>query len=422
MKRHTIMLIVLILLCTSSIMYASTFSQIITEDWAYHAIVELGRGRPIPDFVIPNEMSRYQGAILVSRFLQHLELDGQSSLRRFGISREVVLDNMILEYNNQVPQEQQLSSDQVELLYRLVYEFHDELEVLGYAIQDFDILLETQSKAELGGLFAERRLVYSQEALAAARKIESAADKMPANQSEPLLEPEISLEGDQNRSLWLGEFPLVNKFIPDRSTLVAQNETQSTESPKVFSIGGIEFSGAIRPVPAGVQPLDRLPAAESGAGYGVSVKYGDLALNTAIDHMALEDSDTPKVTSTSVDVSVGVPDSVRVSAGYKHVEGPEDVLEADSVLPTVTSLGLEVPITGGRLRLGMISEWPRGDTQQGTEDDQSAKTGIPPKNTAELGLSYEFENESSLRFNYRFIDFSTVNQSYGATAEFSIKF
>ena len=421
MKRHTILLVVLILLCTSSV-NASTFSQIITEDWAYHAIVELGRGRPIPDFVIPHEMSRYQGAIMVSRLLQHLELDGQSSLRRFGVSKEVILDNMILEYNNQVPQEQQLTSYQVELLYRLVYEFREELEILGYAIQDFDILFETQAKAELGGLFAERKLVYSEEALAAARKIESAAHDTPTILSEPVLEPQMNMGADEVRSLWLGEFPLANKFIPDRSTLVAQDETQSEESPKVFSIGGIEVSGAIRPVQAGVQPLDSLPAAEGGAGYGLSVKYGDLALNTAIDHMALEDSDTPKVKSTSVDVSVGVPDSVLVSAGYKHVDGPEDVLEADSVMPTVTSLGLEVPISGGRLRLGMISEWPRGDAQQGAEGEQSAKIGIPPKNTAELGLSYEFENESSLRFNYRFIDFSTVNQSYGATAEFSIKF
>ena len=42
--------------------------------------------------------------------------------------------------------------------------------------------------------------------------------------------------------------------------------------------------------------------------------------------------------------------------------------------------------------------------------------------TAELGISYDFENETSLRLNYRLIDFTNVNQSYGATAEFSIKF
>jgi hypothetical protein len=42
--------------------------------------------------------------------------------------------------------------------------------------------------------------------------------------------------------------------------------------------------------------------------------------------------------------------------------------------------------------------------------------------TAELELSYDLKNDSSLRFNYRFIDFSNMESGTEAEAAFSIKF
>jgi hypothetical protein len=41
---------------------------------------------------------------------------------------------------------------------------------------------------------------------------------------------------------------------------------------------------------------------------------------------------------------------------------------------------------------------------------------------AELGLTYDFKDDSSLRFNYRFIDFSNMEPGTEAEAAFSIKF
>jgi hypothetical protein len=79
-----------------------------------------------------------------------------------------------------------------------------------------------------------------------------------------------------------------------------------------------------------------------------------------------------------------------------------------------------VPMSRGQVRLGMTQEW-----------NLSELGGLGPgasesftRNVAELGLSYELFNDSSLHLNYRLIDFSSVERDLGAEAEaaFSIKF
>jgi opacity protein-like surface antigen len=124
-------------------------------------------------------------------------------------------------------------------------------------------------------------------------------------------------------------------------------------------------------------------------------------------------------TATSLDVSVGLRNSVLLSAGYTYFDSAQS--DNGEELQAMASVGVELPITsGGTLRLGMSSAWPRGTfdlIQAGSPLDDTAV-----RSTAELGLSYDFENETTLRLNYRLIDFTTVNPSYGATAEFSIKF
>jgi hypothetical protein len=67
------------------------------------------------------------------------------------------------------------------------------------------------------------------------------------------------------------------------------------------------------------------------------------------------------------------------------------------------------------MQLGMTQQWKsfvlEGDS---LGDDEST--------TTELELSYRFKNDSSLRFNYRFIDFSGMEPGTEAEAAFSIKF
>jgi hypothetical protein len=110
-----------------------------------------------------------------------------------------------------------------------------------------------------------------------------------------------------------------------------------------------------------------------------------------------------------------------LSAGYKLRERLQDDAAEQDDPPLVTSLGVTLPMNRGQVRLGMTQEWnfsELGGLAPGSGESMNAR------NVAELGLSYQLFNDSSLHFNYRLIDFSSVERDMGAEAEaaFSIKF
>ena len=391
----------------------------LTQDWAYSAIKDLGSGRDIPNFEVPEDVNRNQGALLVARLLQHLSGEDHLESRRFGVSKNVYLDSMIFSYNQRVIPEKALTVYQVESLYRLVLEFRDELEILGYAIQDFN-LLDAQGWTEgQVGLFGNRHLLYSEQALAAARKVE--AQYTALKTTEPSSQANSSLVAAQpsaeSRNLWTGQFSSVARFLPASSSLIAQ-EPLPQQNPAI-QIGNLELSGSLRPGAANNPSVEDSSHSE-GAGYGISVRMGDLALRTALD-LEVDTQLVPQVASTSVDLSLDWADLFTVSAGYRQRDRLSDDAAQDDP-PVVTSLGVVVPINRGQVHLGMIHEW--NFTALGGNPLPDGELAM--KNTAELGLSYDFKNDSSLRFNYRLIDFNNVDKNYGAEAEakatFSIKF
>jgi hypothetical protein len=137
--------------------------------------------------------------------------------------------------------------------------------------------------------------------------------------------------------------------------------------------------------------------------------------------LAVDPQLVPKTASTSVDLSWDWANMFTLSAGYKLRErlqnGSSDLDDA----PLVTSLGLTVPMNRGQVRLGMTQEW--NFSELGGLGPINGESSIS-RNVAELGLSYELFNDSSLHFNYRLIDFSSMERDLGAEAEaaFSIKF
>jgi len=187
----------------------------VEDDWAYFALAELGRGRPIAEFLIPHEMTRYQGALLVARLIEYIDGGEPSISRRFGLSREVLLDDMIQAYNSRVAAEHRFAEEEVELLYRLVLEFQSELEILGYDVQDYAILLGLGNGAQLGGLFTDRQLTYSSQALAAVLKSGALSGGQFESQNlddlfaPAMVDDEAAPEGGgEPRSLWTGSFPI----------------------------------------------------------------------------------------------------------------------------------------------------------------------------------------------------------------------
>ena len=201
---------------------ANSPTDTVDEDWVYFALAELGRGRSVAQFIIPQEMTRYQGALLVSRLIEYIDGHQPSASLRFGISREVVLDEMIRAYNQRAPEEQRLDEGEVELLYRLVLEFYTELEILGYDVQDYAIILGLGASRQLGGLFAERQPTRPQ-ALAAVLKAGVSLRPSRGVAGEETMEPSFSEDEDQtpedaleHRSLWTGSLPISSSMLSAR--------------------------------------------------------------------------------------------------------------------------------------------------------------------------------------------------------------
>ncbi len=438
MQKRFILFVFILLFCvysgfapTASASSSASNVVVSSEDWTITAIENLSSTRQIPGFDIPNKINRTQGALLVSRLLQHLTGEDEGDSRRFGVSKNVYLDNMIFTYNQRVTPEEALTTNQVEALYLLVLEFRDELEILGYSIQDFNMLAEMSPRRGQQGLFSQRPLLYSEQALSAARKLDDESKLndfiLQTKQNNPqqleqsvveIMQPPI-----EPKNLWTGHFTSEGRYLPPSNRLIAQEPTlDSPQNP--IQLGAIEVSGALRALTTDNEPRDKQDDSQSGAGYGILVKMGDLALNTALD-VAVDPTLEPKIASTSVGLSLDWADLFTLSAGIKQQDLLKAAADAEPVLPLVTSLGVVVPITRGRVHLGMSQEWPKSSGEEGEEppDDESNQSVFLPKNTAEVGLRYDFKNDSSLRLNYMLIDFSDVEQDhYKAKAEFSIKF
>ncbi len=391
----------------------------LSPDWTHSAIDELGRGRQIPGFEVPPAPNRNQEALLIARLLQHLGGEDHPQSRRFGVSHNVYLDSMIFSYNQRVGVDQALTVQQVELLYMLVLEFSEELEILGYAIQDFKLLYAQNTTPLQGGLFTERNLLYSEQVLAAARR---AAEQAVVTGVQPetgapsqRVIAELVPEPVGPRSLWTGQFSS-DRFLPPASSFSVSDSVVEPHLP--LHIAGVEVIGSLRPISSivSLEPESNAEISESGAGYGVSMRVGDVALNTVVDLGVDSDSLVPKTASTSLDLRWDWADLFTLSAGVRQGLrlGP-----GVPTTPVVTSLGVTVPINRGQVHLGMTQQWNSSEVG-GNElyDDELTISA----SAAELGVSYQFKDDSALRFNYRFIDFSNMEPGTEAEAAFSIKF
>ncbi len=433
MRRRMIGLVLVLISCLGLMSgpvsaRSSAGTALITHEWTYFAIEDLVRDRDIPQMSVPDELNRNQGALLLARLLQYLSGDEHLESRRFGLAKNVYLDDMIFTYNQRVASDKALTEAQVELLYRLVLEFHRELEILGYAIQDFDLLAADNLLRKAGGVFVRQPLLYSEQALAAARKADETARLESEGASQRKAEKDVggASASEPPKNLWTGQYSGA-KYLPPTSSIVVREKEEPEENHQMFQLGGIEVSGGLRAGFTAPHSDDEEGTAEGGAGYGISVKMGELALTTAVD-LAVE-SFVPKSASTSVDLSLDWADLFTLSAGIrqKGLLSGETNEDGEDLLPVVTSLGLMVPIKRGQLHLGMTQEWGKSHRGEGPgvdEEEPGLNTGLP-KNIAELGLTYDFDGDSSLRFNYSLIDFSNVGQGDAHTkaeAKFSIKF
>ncbi len=237
------------------------------------------------------------------------------------------------------------------------------------------------------------------------------ADGLAGIGGQYFLTPDVSLEG---------------QYLHGTETDLGSGAMQLGATVK---LGSFEVGGSVRAMQPGFRPLDSEKPVDSGSGYVLSVRHGDLAVSAGREELRLDEGGQTRLT-TSLDFSYGLPNDIRLTGGYRQVDSELKTL-AELGTPTSTSLGLDIPIPHGRLRFGMTAE----SLYQEVLSDGSAVSlsedgkGEPiTRKTAEVGLSYLLGGETSLQLNYKLIDFNSFDdpdrdqKSNVATAEFSVRF
>jgi len=487
---------------------AGSMTNFPDDHWVYDAIDALA-GSSVMDEIVPEEINRFEAALLVSQAIQQLELLDEDRHQRLGVSRDVTLSDIVLEYNRTVSEKDRVDNTEADWLNKLALEFRPELEALGYSVQD------QSSKRDLGsGLDASGGLGYDPVLRENLRRPYLASDgselyrssaakpgsseqdfrvidagRVPdlnlwnqpssAHSSDeerqvPLAGTAFQFDGEVAPVGGLQEFDerisLANdlrvgaRYIegPDTDDEEKQRALagisgqyflsedlslegeylQSTETAfggGALSLGAtmrlgdqIELGGSVRSLQSGFQPLGAQESLEGGSGYGLSLRLGDLILNTMRDEHRFPDSEKPQIT-TSVDLQYNLPNSMLLSAGFRQTD--EDFRSVkDLGKPSMTSLELDIPIPQGRLQLGLASEWTSGGDGENSGDMWQAGLSDGDREsfsrtTASVGFSYLLDADTSFKLNYRLIDFSGMDtdgdedsKSNRTTAEFSIRF
>ena len=83
-----------------------------------------------------NPGNRYQVSLAIANTIQRLELNSASHVQRFGVSRKISLKGLFDNYNQQVSEQERLPEKAISVLILLADEYRDELNVLGYWIED----------------------------------------------------------------------------------------------------------------------------------------------------------------------------------------------------------------------------------------------------------------------------------------------
>lgn len=504
-------LTVLLVLFVSFGTAASTLAELPEDHWIYDAIASIAASDHLPniELKLDDGLTRYEAAMVVASFIQHIEQREPIHTQRFGVSKDMLFSDLVARYNQRVPQGQGFTTQEIDTLHKLTYEFHSELRVLGYSFQDLG-----NNNASTGTIarrieevfLAERQLMFSEEAFRNATRGREVSSTTIGEQSIygdlAAGESLTSENGEvQNKSLWISsttglalrppletweslggqwqgvltpdialgavsdqQYALDNRVpFGEDFSVGASYQLDEEGAPIIASVGGqlallpelivegqyshntetqlgaglmqlgatvrlgeLEVGGSYRARQQGYQELDSDLSGE-GHGYGFSLKLGDLAVSTARDQVEEEQD---MFTTTSFDLSYGLPNSMLLRAEYRQVESELKTL-GELGTPTTASVGLDIPIPQGRLRLGVSSEMgsnSQSDNIIGPSSfDSDSSQDLGTRKTASVGLSYLLEGDASLQLNYKLIDFdglqsSDEQKSNVAVAEFSIKF
>lgn len=410
-----------------------------SEDWVSDAIKYLSTfDLSTVSSVDPTD--RYQVSMLIAQNIQGLEKSNSSRVQRFGVSRDVTLVDLVTEYNTRVQVDQRLPAEYVITLSRLASEFKAELDVLGYNVKlgQFDPYQTTGlTLADIGysemphsnplskrfesGEGTERALNISPLLPLKDQIYLSAAFIYPDKNSDEFDFDHYNQEQVTGFAGLSGEYRIMDSVVLQGQYLHSLNDPTQLGLLEVGAkvpFGDVEVGGAFRPFTQGVNTLDD-EKIDYGPEFELSLRYGDfLSFTTEVDKKndLNDDLDDDKVVTTRLNMQYGFPNSLLVSAGY--------VVNLANLNPeSSTSVGVDIPIPKGRLKVGLTQDW----NVNPDSSDFSSITETHDRTTTSLGLSYALTNEATLQLNYRLIDFSNVDntlqdQQTDIGAGFSIRF
>lgn len=373
-----------------------------------------------------NSADRYQVSLELANIIQRLELDTNSRILRFGVSRKINLHQIINNYNRTVMNEQRLSKENISILTLLAKEYRQELNVLGYDIQDFN--LQVSAGAEEYMPNANLDLLKTKDAYIAdgalqrkqILKINSSDLKQPVVAGETQYNEQYFTIGQLSKKFRTpydeqdgDEIPelVINNLIPlwsDLSLGAGVFLTQTDEENnsgyaglageyllgKDFVLEGQYFHNLSQPLKTGILQL------------GARVRLGNVELGGIIQ--------TPesKQMTTSLDLTYGIPNSfsVRAGAGYQADSDLKTIAELGN--PVSTSLDVDIPISQGRIVIGLLQEWNQERKDEYGSDEHNDTI------TASLGFSYELDKAAFIELDYSLINFSSIDTN----AKFSIRF
>lgn len=447
MQKYLAIVILLVLFIHSP---TANSSDLIPEQWIYDAVEYLNGFQIQSQKEGIRSLNRYQVALSLANIIQNLELSHPSLVQRFGVSKEIYLREIVQTYNASVDSELRLPEEYLQVLSKLALEFHEELEVLGYAVQDAGEIqraVSAQRGFPIANTYAaaigDRKLPSNGQAAVSFKERYSYLDLLfdpDASAKDLTLDGEIISSEDflLGAVLTLHEIEedvqvpgvagLAGKYLFNKDFVLEGKYLHNLDAPLgsgVFQLGAtvklgdLELGGVLRALQSKVENTEP----QNRAGYELSLKLGDLMVSTGRDPLVNQGEGQGNSSyTTSVDLRYGMPDSILFSAGYQIESELKSIDELGK--PSTTSLGLDIPIPQGRLKFGLTQEKLVASEQSEPTSEPDGQGDLSGKQTALVGLSYALGNEADLKLNYyRFINFDDLGSSaHDYTAEFSFRF
>ncbi len=369
----------------------------------------------ISSFVNSDWIDTYRVSLTLADIINLLELNTNPKIQRFGISRQIYLFEIVDQYNGLVVKGEQLSQDDVKILVLLAKDYQEELNILGYDIQDLDLAMvdSTPHNSPRGDIepWKDNSLVLQTSNIgrpSITGTVQYDDGYYTIGQlSKKLLVPYSEHQDEETPQLAINN---LIPFWPDLHLGAGFLLTQ-TEDDINSGYAGLAGEYLIKDdvVLEGQYLHDLSQPLKTGIlQLGARVKLG----NVELDGLFHAQENMNKNLTTSLGLTYGMPNSfsVRAGAGYQVDSDLKTIGELGN--PVTTSLDVDIPISQGRIIIGFLQEWNQ-EKDVADSDEEFSDTL-----TASLGLSYALDNSSFIQLDYSLINFSSID----TRAKFSIRF